>query len=87
MLLLLPLLLLAFFAWRGGNPVGIALIFFALAGEIGLALRMLRASVGGVGGHAEWLRDVSRRPRLDRDRGWLWATVQALVGAVIAAFG
>lgn len=87
MLLLLPIVLLAYFAWRGGNAIGIALIAAGLLGEIVLALRMLRASVGGVGGHAEWVRDVSRRPRLDRDPRWLWATALVVMGAVIASFG
>lgn len=87
MLLLLPITLLAYFAWRGGHPLGIALIAVGLIIELTLALRMLRASVGGVGGHAEWVRDVSRRPRLERNPAWLWATVLVVVGALVGVFG
>jgi len=87
MLLLVPITLLAYFAWRGGNPLGIALIALGLAIELTLALRMLRASVGGVGGHAEWVRDVSRRPRLERDAKWLWSTALVVLGALLAFFG
>jgi len=87
MLLLLPIGLLAYFAWAGGNGLGIALIALGFVIELTLALRMVRASVGGVGGHAEWVRDVSRRPRLARDPTWLWATVLVLLGAALAAFG
>ena len=87
MLLLLPIALLAFFAWRGGGLLGIVLIVAGLAIEFVLALRMLRASVGGVGGHAEWVRDVSRRPRLERDPKWLWATALVVLGGLLAAFG
>ena len=87
MLILLPVVLLVFFAWRGGHPLGLGLIAGGLAIEMMLALRVLRSSVGGVGGHAEWVRDVSRRPRLDRDPRWLGATALVLVGAAIAAAG
>ncbi len=87
MLLLLPIVLLAYFAWQGGNPVGIVLIAVGLAVEVTLALRMVRASVGGVGGHAEWVRDVSRRPRLERDSKWMWATALVILGGIVAAVG
>ena len=85
MLLLLPIGLLVYFAWRGGNPLGIALIGVGLVVELALVLAVVRASVGGVGGHAEWVRDVSRRPRLARNPGWLWATGLVVVGALVAA--
>lgn len=86
MLLLLPILLLAFFAWRGGNPVGIGLIVLGFLGQLVLGLRILRSSVGGVGGHAEWVRDVSRRPGIDRNPVWLATTALIVLGAVVAAF-
>ncbi len=86
MLVLLPIGLLALFAWRGGNPLGIALILVGLVIELTLVLRVARATVGGVGGHAEWVRDVSRRPRLARDPKWLWATGLVVGGAAIAEF-
>ena len=82
MLLLLPIALLVYFAWQGGNPLGIALIVAGLVLEVVLALRMVRATVGGVGGHAEWVRDVSGRPRLERDPKWLWATGLVVLGGL-----
>ena len=87
MLLLLPLLLLGFFAWRGGHTLGIAMICAGLLIEVLLALRLLRASVGGVGGHAEWVREVARRPGIDRDPAWLGATLLVVAGAVVAFVG
>lgn len=86
MLLLLPIILLAYFGWHGGNPVGIGMIVIGLVTEIVLVLRMVRATVGGVGGHAEWVRDVSGRPRLERDPKWLWATALVVLGGIVAAF-
>jgi hypothetical protein len=87
MMLLLPLALLAYFAWRGGHPLGILLIVAGLAVEVYLSLRLARASVGGVGAHAEWVRDVSRRPRLRESPAWLWATAIVLAGAILAQWG
>lgn len=84
MLLLLPLILLGFFAWRGGHALGIIMICAGLVIELVLAMRLLRASVGGVGGHAEWVREVARRPRIDRDPAWLAATMLVLAGALVA---
>lgn len=84
MLLLLTVALLAYFVWRGGNPLGIGLIAAGLLVEMVLVLRLLRATVGGVGGHAEWVRDVSRRPRLQRSPGWLGAAALVIAGAAIA---
>ena len=86
MLLLLPIVLLAYFASQGGNPIGLAMIVSGFIVELVLTLRMVRATVGGVGGHAEWVRDVSRRPRLERDAKWLWATALVVVGGLVAAF-
>ncbi|MDG2304868.1 MAG: hypothetical protein P8R42_09460 [Candidatus Binatia bacterium] len=86
MLLLLPIVLLAYFAWQGGHALGIVFIVVGLGIELTLVLRMVRATVGGVGGHAEWVRDVSRRPRLARDPMWSWATALVIVGGLLAAF-
>ncbi|MBM4267663.1 MAG: hypothetical protein FJ144_13795 [Deltaproteobacteria bacterium] len=87
MLILLPVLLLAYFLWHGGSALGIGLIAAGLLVELALTLRLLRATVGGVGGHAEWVRDVSKRPRLQRSPAWLLATALVLAGAAIAAWG
>ena len=63
------------------------MIALGLAIELVLALRVARASMGGVGGHAEWVRDVSKRPRLQRSPIWLWSTALVALGAVIALWG
>lgn len=86
MLLLLPIVLLAYFAWQGGHVLGIVLIVVGLVIELRLVLQMVRATVGGVGGHAEWVRDVSRRPRLARDPMWSWATALVVLGWLLAVF-
>jgi len=84
MLLLVSIVVLAYFGWRGANPVGVALIALGVGIQLTLALRLVRSSVGGVGGHAEWVRDVSRRPRIERDPTWLGATALVIVGALVA---
>lgn len=86
MLIFLPILLLLWFSFRGGDPLGLALIAAGLVVEVFLVLRIMTASTGGVGGHAEWVRDVSERPRLRRHPLWFWATGLVVVGAVVAFF-
>jgi hypothetical protein len=81
MIPLAALLALGFFAWRGAGPIALSLLTAAFALTFVLSLRVLRASVGGVGGHAEWVRDVSLRPRLARSRGWT-AGVALLVAGI-----
>jgi len=80
------LLLLLYCVWRGGNPVGLALLAAGVTVHVVLALRMARASVGGVGGHAEWVRDVSKRPRLARSPGWMAGAALVAIGACVALF-
>ena len=64
--------------------MGMALITLGLVIEAVLLLRLVRATAGGVGGHAEWVRDVSVRPRLQRHPLWGWATALVVIGAAIA---
>lgn len=82
MIPLAALVALLFFAWRGAGVIALALLAAGFLVTFVLSLRVLRASVGGVGGHAEWVRDVSVRPRLGRSPGW--AAGVALVAAGIA---
>jgi hypothetical protein len=82
MIPLAALVALVFFAWRGAGAIALALLAAGFLLTFVLSLRVLRASVGGVGGHAEWVRDVSVRPRLARSPAW--AAGVALVAAGIA---
>jgi len=82
MLLSTSLLALAWLVWRGAGGVAVALAAGGVMVQLALALRLVQATAGGVGGHAEWVRDVSRRPRLARSPGW--AIGAALVAAGVA---
>jgi len=81
-LLLATLAAIAWCLWRGASLPGIALMGAGLLIHLALTLRLVRASTGGVGGHAEWVRDVSLRPRLGRSSAW--AVGLALLAAGIA---
>jgi hypothetical protein len=79
---MIPLVaLLAFLAlaWRGAGLLALALLATGFLSTFLLSIRVLRASVGGVGGHAEWVRDVSVRPRLARSP--VWAVGVGLIAA------
>lgn len=79
-------LLLLYCVWRGGHPVGVALLGLGVGIHVVLLLRLLRATAGGVGGHAEWVRDVSLRPRLRRSPAWLVGSALVALGASLALF-
>jgi hypothetical protein len=86
---MLPLsgfLLLLYCLWRGGNPIGVAVLAAGVVVHVVLLLRLLRATAGGVGGHAEWVRDVSHRPRLERSPAWLVGSALVAIGASLALF-
>jgi hypothetical protein len=70
MIPLAALVALIFFAWQHAGPAPLALLAAAFLITFVQSLRILKASVGGVGGHAEWVRDVSLRPRLGRSSAW-----------------
>jgi hypothetical protein len=78
--------LLLYCLWRGGNPVGIVLLASGVMLHLVLMLRLLKATAGGVGGHAEWVRDVSVRPRLRRSPAWLVGSLLVALGASLALF-
>jgi hypothetical protein len=75
-------------AWaRGGGALGLGLMAVGLAVQLALVARLARASVGGVGGHAEWVRDASTRPRLARSPVWLLGAGLVLAGLAVALLG
>ena len=86
MLLLLSLAALAYGLWSGGRSVGLLLMALGVIVQLWQSARLLRATVGGVGGHAEWVRDVVVRPRLGRSPAWLVALLLTLVGFALATF-
>lgn len=79
-------LLLLYCLWRGGNPLGIVLLASGVLVHVVLMLRLLKATAGGVGGHAEWVRDVSLRPRMRRSPAWLVGSALVALGASLALF-
>jgi hypothetical protein len=81
---LATLALIAWTAWRGGPALAIALMAAGFLVHLALGLRMMRASMGGVGGHAEWVRESSTRPRLARSPAWLAGLVLVLAGLGVA---
>jgi hypothetical protein len=81
---LVTLALIAWTAWRGGSALGIGLMAAGLLVHVALGVRMMRASMGGVGGHAEWVRESSTRPRLARSPAWLAGLVLVLAGLGVA---
>ena len=44
----------------------------------------MRSTLGGVGGHAEWVRAMSVRPRLDRTPAWGLGLALAAAGVLAA---
>jgi hypothetical protein len=84
---LATLALLVWTAWRGGPPLAVALMAAGFLVHVALAVRMGRASMGGVGGHAEWVRASSVRPRLARSPAWLVGLVLILAGLGVAWLG
>lgn len=78
--------LLLYCLWRGGNPFGLLVLATGVLVHVVLTLRLAKATRGGVGGHAEWVREVSLRPRLQRNAGWLVGSVLVALGASLALF-
>ena len=81
------LLLIAYALWCGAPALGVALLVAGFLVQLALTLRLLRASLGGVGGHAEWVREVSTRPRLARSPAWLLALALVLSGLAVTLLG
>ena len=68
MLPLTGFLLLLYCLWRGGHPLGVAILAVGVMIHFVLTLRLVKATAGGVGGHAEFVRDVETRPRMQRSQ-------------------
>ncbi len=83
MLPLVTLVAIAWCVWHGASPLGIGLMTAGLLVHVALTLRLVWASLGGVGGHAEWVRERSRRPRLARSPAWLVGLVFILLGLFV----
>jgi hypothetical protein len=79
------LALLAWFAWHGAPPAALGLIAAGWLLHLHTALRLLRASLGGAGGHAEWVRASSVRPRLRRSPAWRYGWALMAAGVLLAA--
>jgi len=82
MILAASLLALAWLLWRGAGALAVLLVAAGVAVQIALAVRFVQATTGGVGGHAEWVRETSHRPRLARSP--VWTIGAALVAAGVA---
>lgn len=86
MLPLAGFLLLLYCLWRGGHPIGVALLAAGVVIHLVLTLRLVKATSGGVGGHAEWVRDVETRPRMRTSPAWLLGSALVALGASLALF-
>ena len=75
---------LAWLAWRGAGVAALLLVASGVAVQLVLAMRLARASVGGVGGHAEWVRETSRRPRIRRSPAWALGAALVLAGLAVS---
>lgn len=80
MILVATVILLACALWRDAPWGAIACMLAGLAVQVMLVLRLARATVGGVGGHAEWVRERAVRPRVMRDPAWLAGAALVLAG-------
>jgi hypothetical protein len=84
MLPLVTLPLIVYYLWRGGALLGVLLMSAGLVVHSLMLLRIVRATAGGVGGHAEWVRDTSTRPRLARHPAWVVGIALVVAGLVVA---
>ena len=66
------------------RPLALGLLAAGLAVQVVLTARLMRTTLGGVGGHAEWVRAMSVRPRLDRSPAWGLGIALAVAGVVAA---
>ena len=66
------------------RPLELGLLAAGLVVQVVLIARLMCTTLGGVGGHAEWVRTMSVRPRLDRSPGWGLGIALAVAGVVAA---
>ena len=84
MLTLLTLAFLVLALWIGAPRLGIGLLAAGLVVQLVQVVRLAQASGGGVGGHAEWVREGSTRRRLRESPVWLLGCALALAGALLS---
>jgi hypothetical protein len=78
---------IAYGLWRGAAPLALMLMAAGLAVHAVLIVRLARASLGGVGAHADWIRARSTRPRLRRSPAWHAGTALVVAGLGVALWG
>jgi hypothetical protein len=66
------------------RPLALCLLAAGLIVQVVLTVRLVRTTLGGVGGHAEWVRAMSVRPRLDRTPAWGVGIALAAAGVLAA---
>ena len=84
---MLPIFTLIALVWAmvaGARPLALGLLAAGLIVQVVLTLRLMRSTLGGVGGHAEWVRAMSVRPRLDRTPAWALGVALAAAGVLAA---
>jgi len=79
--------LIVYSLWRGAPRTAIALMAAGLLVHLVLIVRLARASMGGVGAHAEWVRDVATRRRLRESPAWLAGLLLVVAGIALALRG
>jgi hypothetical protein len=84
MLVLLTAAFLVLALWIGAPGLGIGLLAAGLVVQLAQVARLVRASGGGVGGHAEWVREGSTRRRLRESPVWLLGCALAVAGAMLS---
>jgi hypothetical protein len=85
--LLLAPLLLAWLVWRDAPALADAAVATGWLLHVVTTLRLVRATAGGAGAHAEWVRASAVRPRLRRSPAWPlgWALMLAGIGVALLA--
>jgi hypothetical protein len=79
--------LIVYSVWHGAPRAAVALMAGGLLVHLVLILRLARASMGGVGAHAEWVRDVATRRRLRESPAWLAGLLLVIAGCALALWG
>ena len=85
MVVLATLALIAWAIWRDASGLAVGLMVSGLLVHVLLAVRLGRSLEGGIGGHAEWVREMSLRPRLARGPAGLVGLALICAGLVVAA--
>jgi hypothetical protein len=84
MTLILGPILLAWLAWHDASPLALALVAAGWLLHVIMTMRLVRAQLGGAGGHAEWVRASSVRPRIRRSPAWWWGWMLMAMGIALA---